>query len=153
MMTKHGKLQNYTFEAAMETVCTTSAPPQAAAQSRSDFTFFPLFFRNHRLSTLPCSTTAWYKRREQQAINELEGRLKLQPENLDTCQPFEWWRGHRAQFPNLLATFCASQVCIFPLTSFNYLLLTVFPRLGGCGGAYFFWWSGHHFTSASKSST
>ena len=45
--------------------------------------------------------TARYSKKERLTYDELDEYLKLHPENFDSCCPFQWWQGRRAQFPNL----------------------------------------------------
>src|ERR1700678_4302358 len=45
--------------------------------------------------------TARYSKKERLTYDELDEYLKLHPENFDSCCPFQWWQGQRAQFPNL----------------------------------------------------
>jgi hypothetical protein len=45
--------------------------------------------------------TARYSKKERQTLDELEEYLKLYPEDFESCCPFKWWLGRKAQFPNL----------------------------------------------------
>lgn len=50
--------------------------------------------------------TSRYQRKHRVAVNELEEFLKLEPEDFTLCEPLVWWRGRRAQFPNLYLLAC-----------------------------------------------
>ena len=45
--------------------------------------------------------TARYQKKERVVVNELEEYFKLPREDFDTCEPLNWWRGRRSQFPRL----------------------------------------------------
>ena len=45
--------------------------------------------------------TAQYRQRPRATVNELEEFFSLPQEDFETCDPLQWWAGHRSQFPNL----------------------------------------------------
>ena len=45
--------------------------------------------------------TARYRQRPRATVNELEEFFSLPQEDFETCDPLQWWAGHRSQFPNL----------------------------------------------------
>jgi hypothetical protein len=49
---------------------------------------------------------ARYRVKDRAVIDELQQYYKLPREDLDLCDPIEWWFGRRAQFPNL---FCLAR--------------------------------------------
>ena len=50
--------------------------------------------------------TSRYQKRDRIAVNELEEYFKLPREDFETCEPLQWWRGRRSQFPNLYRLIC-----------------------------------------------
>lgn len=71
-------------QSSKQSQSTDDSPAGSTSTSRSKFDF-----------------TACYSKKEKQTFNELEEYLKLHPEDFDSCCPFKWWLGRRAQFPNL----------------------------------------------------
>ena len=47
-----------------------------------------------------------YQKKDRLVVNELEEYFKLACEDFDTCNPLEWWRGRRSQYPNLYRLVC-----------------------------------------------
>jgi hAT family C-terminal dimerisation region len=45
--------------------------------------------------------TSRYQKKERVVVNELDEYFKLPREDFDTCEPLNWWRGRRSQFPRL----------------------------------------------------
>ena len=50
--------------------------------------------------------TSRYQKRDRIAVNELEEYFKLPCQDFETCEPLQWWRGRRSQFPNLYRLIC-----------------------------------------------
>ena len=50
--------------------------------------------------------TARYQKKDRGEVDELEEYYKLPREDFDSCDPLQWWLGHRAQFPNLYRLVC-----------------------------------------------
>jgi len=68
--------------------------------------------------------TARYQKKDRLEVDELEEYYKLPREDFDSCNPLQWWRGRRAQFPNLYRLVC--DVFSIPGTS-NILSSVFFP--------------------------
>ena len=45
--------------------------------------------------------TKRYQKKDRVVVNELDEYFKLTREDFDTCEPLNWWRGRRSQFPQL----------------------------------------------------
>ncbi|KAF5310636.1 hypothetical protein D9619_008095 [Psilocybe cf. subviscida] len=69
---------------------TSTDPPKQSSSSSTSSTSTSL-----QASSTKFNFTARYKRRYRQTTNELKEYLKLQPEDFDMCNPFEWWLGRR----------------------------------------------------------
>jgi hypothetical protein len=50
--------------------------------------------------------TSRYQKKDRVVINELDEYFKLPQEDFDTCEPLNWWRGRRSQFPVLYRLVC-----------------------------------------------
>lgn len=74
---------------------TTADPPTQSISSTSNASI------SKQAGPPKFNFTARYKKRDRHTSDELEEYLKLHPEDFDSCDPFEWWLGRRAQFPRL----------------------------------------------------
>ena len=57
-------------------------------------------------ASVKVSFTSRYQKKDRLVVNELEEYFKLAREDFDTCNPLEWWRGRRSQYPNLYRLVC-----------------------------------------------
>ena len=75
-----------------------------------------------------------YRRRPVTVVDELDDYFKMPAEDFDTCDPIEWWRGHRSRFPRLYRLAC-NVLCI-PGTYCNFsrlpALMSFFLRICRC---------------------
>src|ERR1700678_4401247 len=58
----------------------------------------------HRLLHIPhkkSTSLQGIKKKDCVVVNELDEYFKLPREDFDTCEPLNWWRGRRSQFPTL----------------------------------------------------
>ena len=83
--------------------------PQAAAenpyQSLSATTSFSSITSSSTSGSPRKNFTARFQCRRT-PTNELTEFWNLQQEDFDTCDPLQWWHGHRAQFPQLYRLVC-----------------------------------------------
>lgn len=70
------------------------------------------------------SFTSRYQKKDRVAVDELADYFKLPLEDFETCDPLEWWKGRRSQFPNLYRLVCdifsIPGMLLYLLFSFKY---------------------------------
>ena len=74
---------------------------QAQSLKQSQSTSSPAGSTTSSTSQSKFDCTARYSKKEKQTFDKLEEYLKLHPEDFNSCCPFKWWLGRRAQFSNL----------------------------------------------------
>jgi len=70
--------------------------------------------------------TSRYQKKDRVVVNELDEYFKLPREDFDTCEPLNWWRGRRSQFPTLYRLVCdifsiPGKSCIHLLLGLHFL--------------------------------
>ncbi len=95
---------------------------------------------------------ARYRRKERTTINELAKYWKLPQEDMDSCNPINWWYTRRFQFPNL---YCLARDLLGIPGMFAcspaFTLIDLTGRLCRCCRVHILGWEGHHISSACES--